>query len=329
MKLKALVLFTSALLYVAPVQGATEGGGYQGIEFFGSSLVTRQELEKGLGLKPGASYANVVKAVERLQQNLEKRRIKSNIDIANDDSGVVVTIDVMESGASGIPIRKLDSPHHVVLSSEVPFQIFDELMARRETLAQQGRPVKEEYPDGVKKFSDEPCNQYADKLLVRVPDMTNEFLSVIASDPNGMRRSKAIEVLNWAGNYPDLCYRLLPALNDASEQVRASAARFIFPRIRMLPENFPFEDLVEVFSLQLSRPSHIDRLLALRCLIETARTHQITLYAIKEYDMERLKQLDSMSIVESIQKPAHQLVQILASLPDKPTPKRPSPINEF
>jgi len=308
---------------------AKPAGGYAGLEFFGSSQITRMELEKCLGLKPGASPEQVAKGVARLQKALDTRHLKANIDAANDDGSIIVTVDIVQTGIqSPYPTRKLKTPHHVELSSEVPFQIFDELMARREMLAMQGRPVKETYPDGDKRFSDEPCDQYADKLIRRVGPMTDELLTLIATDPDPVRRSKAIEVLNWAGDYPNLVYKLLPATCDASEQVRASVDRFIFPRIKMLPEDFPFEDLIEQFSLQLQRPSHMDRVLAIRCLMECARQHQITLYAIKEYDLDRLKQLDSMSIIDSIKAPAHSLVQTLATLPDRPS-RAPRPLTEF
>lgn len=327
-----LRLITSAILVLAPVgalAAASAGGGYAGLEFYGSSQVTRQELEKHLSLKLGASQEQVAKGVARLQKALESRRIKANVDVANDNGSIIVSVDIMQSGIENpYPTRKLKMPHHVQLTSEVPFQILDELLARREQLALQGRPVTENYPDGVKRFSDEPCNQYADKLLRRVPALVGEYLEVISTDPDPVRRSKSIEVLNWAGDYPALVDKLLPAVADSSEQVRASAARFIFPRIRMLPPDFPFENLVEHFSLQLQRPSHMDRLLALRCLTECAQHHQIALYAIKEYDLERLKLLDSMSIAESIKEPAHQLVETLATLPDRPS-RTPRPINEF
>jgi hypothetical protein len=333
MNTQIIRLITSALLVLAPLPALSAtpvAGGYSGMEFFGSSQVTRQELEKYLSLKPGASHEQVAKGVARLEKALEARHLKANVDVANDAGSIIVSVDVMQTGVENpYPTRKLKMPHHVELSSEVPFSILDELLSRRELLALQGRPVTESYPDGVKRFSDEPCNQYADKLMRRVPDMIDEYLTVISTDPDPVRRSKAVEVLNWAGDYPQLVYKLLPAITDSSEQVRASVDRFIFPRLKMLPPDFPFQDMIELFSLQLSRPSHFDRLLALRCLTECARQHQITLYAIKEYDLDRLKQLDSMSVAASIKEPAHALVQTFARLPDRPSPAAPRPINEF
>jgi len=327
MKSSVVLLITAAFLYLLPAQASQTGSGFQGIEFFGSSLISRLELEKALGLKLGASHAAVVKGAARLQKTLDSRHIKANVDIAKDGAGEIIAIDIMESGAAAAPTRKLSFPRHVALSTEVPFQLLDEMLVRRELMAQQGRPVAESYLEGVKRFSDEPCNVYADKLMRRVPDMVDEMLSVVASDTDPTRRSKAIEVLNWGGDYPNVCHKLLPAINDSSEQVRASAARFIYPRIRMLPQNFPFEDLVESFSQQLQRPSHFDRLLALRCLTETASAHPGTLYAIKEFDLDRLRALESMSVLDSVKQPAHQLVQALVAVPEPK--KAPAPINEF
>lgn len=333
MTTKSFILITSVFWALAPLTNAVAvtAGGYEGVEFFGSSQISRQEIEKSLGLKPGASPQQVAKGVERLERVLSAKHLKTNVDVANDNGSIIVSVDVIPSGVeSPYPTRKLKQPHHVALSSEVPFQILDELLARREQLASNGRAVNETYPGGIKHFSDEPCDQYGDKLLQRVPGMVEELLSVVSTDPDPVRRSKAIECLNWAGeDYPTLVHTLLPAIQDSSEQVRASADRFIFPRIKMLPPDFPFEDLIEYLSLQLTRPSHMDRLLALRCLVESSKQQQITLYAIKEYDLERLKQLESLSIAESIKVPAHALLQTLATLPDRPAPRAPLPITEF
>lgn len=288
--------------------------GFQGVEFFGSSLITRTELDKQLGLRPGANAEQIQRAIKRFREKLSQQHISANVDMASDEGGkYFVTVDVLETGVAGNPTRKLNFPHHIILSSEVPYMVFTELLARREQLSMEGRAVTESFDEaGMKRYSDEPCNRFADKLHRLVPDMQREFLNVINSDPDQDRRSKAIEVLNWTSDPVLLCTTLIPTIDDASEQVRTSADRFIAPRVKFLPPDYPFIELIEGFARQLSRPSHQDRMLALRSLLETAKTHPETIEIINEFAGERLKQLQQDSVISAVKRPAAQLLAICA-----------------
>jgi hypothetical protein len=324
--------FVTALVSSADggrVDAREADSGYAGLEFYGSSQISRVELEKLLGIKPGASAEAVNKAASRLQEKLEQRRVKAHVDVAAENGRWYITVDVMDTGVSSVPIRKLQNPHKVYLSNEMAFTLFDQLLARREQLAAEGRPVTESFNDGSKSFTDEPCNQIAQKLARMVPYMHNEFLAVLASDPDPARRSRAIEVLNWDADPVSDCAELIASLDDGAEQVRVSAARFILPRIQMLPDNFPIPALVEIFSHQLQRPSHIDRVLALRCLAEIARSRPFAIGAIKAVDEAKLKELDSNSILASIKQPAQQLLNLCNSLPADNVQPRGRHINEF
>lgn len=303
--------------------------GYLGVEFFGASAISKLEIEKTLGLKPGASITSASKAIESLQKRLAQRRIKANIDLARQGTSFYITVDVLEAGNQDIPLRKLQFPHHVLITNEQAFVTFDKILARRDFLAQQSKDVVETYEDGIKKFSDEPCNQFASVLEKQIPPIRKELMTLIANDPDPVRRSKAIEVLNWDPNATLNCQQLIPAINDGSELVRASTARYIFPRIKMLPENFPFPELIENFSYQLIRPSHMDRLLGLRCLTQIGTTQPQTMFAIKEYDAEKLKQLQETSIVPVIKESAEQLLSKINSMPIETKKKRPVQLNEF
>jgi hypothetical protein len=320
---KLTLLFALATITSVGVEAREAQGGYSGVEFFGSSLISRQEVEKYLGLKAGAPITASVRAVEKLKEKLAQKNINANIDVAEEaDGSYCVTVDVLDRSVEGAPIRKLAFARHVQLSSDKPFMVIDQLLARRQQLAEEGRAVTESYRGGIKYFSDEPCNQFGEQLLKQVPAMKGEFLTVVASDPDPVRRSKAIEVLNWGGDYVRVAYQLIPALDDASEQVRASVARFILPRLDLLPEDFPFADLVERFSHQLARPSYFDRLLALRCLLGLARMQPDSISAIKIFDEDKIKQLEEGTQLQSIKQPAAALLDICAH----PPKKRPKPV---
>jgi hypothetical protein len=304
--------------------------GYSGVEFYGSSQVSRSELEKELGLKPGANLTTTLKAARRLQDKLEKRRLEAHIDIAEEGANCFVSVDIVEPGVSSAPAHKLISPHRVYLTNDMPFTIFDQLTARLTQLSNESRPAIANYTAGVKMFSDEPCNQYANKLVKVVPAMRAQFLEMVASDPDPGHRSKATEVLNWdvSSSAAD-CLALIPALEDTSLQVRGSADRYILPRISLLPDNFPIQDLVEALSHQLSRPSHIDRTMALQGLLELSRRQPFTIGAIKVADEEKLKQLAEQSLLSSVKQPARNLLDAFNHLPEPPKEAHPVHINEF
>lgn len=325
-------LFFAALLIflTLPPSSASsahpEGYGYQGVEFSGSSQVTRLELERFLSLKPGAGVEVADKAIERLSAKLALKHIKASVDIAQEGDGYFIAVDVVDPTVVGVPSRRLTFPHHVALTSEKPFSVLEQLMERRRQLAEEGRPVSESYKDGLKYFSDEPCNFYAQELHKQVPSMLMEFFSVISSDPDPRRRSQAIEVLNWVEDPVRISANLIAALNDADEQVRASAARYIFPRLNLLPESFPVNDLVEAFSNQMLRQTHQDRVMALRCLLELARQRPETIHAIKAFDEDRIKQIYSASVLTVIRSPAEQILKLCANPP--PIKHKPKPVAE-
>lgn len=304
-------------------------GGFGGIEFFGSSMISRLELEKDLGLRQGASLESTIKAADRLKSRLQRRNLDAAVDVVKDGDNCYVTVDIIEPGATGIPVRKLDAPHTVYLTSDLPFNLLGQLFARIEELSQQGRPIGERVENGIKVFLDEPCNQYAKKLSEVVPLMRGELLQVINSDPDPNRRARAIECLSWDSRPVQDCLSLMPIIDDGAEEVRASVARYIFPRLSLLPDNFPIEGLIEGFSHQLSRPSHMDRSLALRCLEEIVRTHPFTGRAVQEAVADKVKQLESQTLLNSIKQPAEHLLYLTSHAPAIPQPKPAAHLNEF
>ncbi len=317
------------MMQASRARSTAQAGGYAGIEFLGSPQISRSELEKDLSLKPGASYEAILRAVDRLKTRLQKRNIDAVVDVVKDGDNCYVTVDVIEPGATGIPVRKLQSPHTVYLTSDLPFTLLQQMFVRIEELSMQGRPVGESVVDGVKQFADEPCNQIAKKMLQVVPLMRAELLQVVQNDPDPKRRSRAIECLNWDTQPVQDCLFLIPIIDDGAQEVRMSTARYVFPRLKMLPDNFPIEGLVEGFSHQLSRPSHMDRSLALRCLAEVVRTHPYSGRAVQQAVGDRVQQLLSTSQLSSIKGPAQQLLDLASHAPVLPKPRTPATLNEF
>jgi hypothetical protein len=164
------------------------------------------------------------------------------------------------------------------------------------------------------------------QMLKQVPPMRLEFLNIVNSDPDPVRRSKAAEILNWAGNSVDTTYQLIPALDDSSAQVRASVARFINPRVNMLPPNFPFPDLVERFSHQLGRQSYTDRLLGLRCLLALAIAQPESIPAIREQDETAIRAIESATILPNIKALTSQLLKLCTA---PPSTRQAVPPTEF
>ncbi|HEY9733042.1 MAG TPA: hypothetical protein V6C89_14080 [Drouetiella sp.] len=293
---------------------ATEpGGSYKGLEYFGSSQLTTMELEKILALKPGAALQQVQKALDRLDKALEARHIPNNLEVvAGEPGSVYISVDILDSSNETVPTRKLKNPRHVLVRSEKPFLVLDELTKRLEKLTEEGRTWSESYRDGSKYYSDEPANQYVAEIERFAPDMRDELLAVVESDPDATRRKKAIELLGWSGEVPYTANRLTDAFDDSDPKVRVAAIKYIFPRLSLLPEEYPYIRLVRAASRELSRPSHQDRSKALYVLLWLAKRNVLFVRDIKELDEARLKQLASDSVLPTVKVPAQQLLAIIA-----------------
>jgi hypothetical protein len=142
--------------------------------------------------------------------------------------------------------------------------------------------------------------------------MREELLAVVESDPDATRRRKAIELLGWSGEVPYTANRLTDAFDDSDPKVRVAAIRYVFPRLSLLPEDYPYIRLVQAASRELNRPSHQDRSKALYVLLWLSKKNVLFVRDIKELDEARLKQLASDSILPTVKVPAQQLLAIIA-----------------
>lgn len=310
------IFLASMLLLGAPYEAlaaAEVGESYKGLEYFGSSQLTTMELEKILALKPGASLNQVQKALDRLDKTLETRHIPNNLEVvAGEPGSVYISVDILDSSNETVPTRKLKNPRHVLVRSEKPFLVLDELTKRLEKLTEEGRTWSETYRDGRKYYSDEPSNQYVAEIERFAPDMREELLAVVDSDPDATRRKKAIELLGWSGEVPYTANRLTDAFDDSDPKVRVAAIKYVFPRLSMLPEDYPYIRLVQAASRELNRPSHQDRSKALYVLLWLAKKNVLFVRDIKQLDEARLKQLASDSVLPTVKVPAQQLLEIIS-----------------
>lgn len=298
---------------------------YAGVEFYGSSQITRAEIDKILAVKQGATMEVVSRAVERLKKQLELRHVNAKVQIVSAPPGkFYLVVDVADSAADPVQTRRLKQPRHVLVRSDKPFLLLDQLEARLRKLTDEGRPWSEDIRDGMKFYSDEPCNAIVEQLGKQVPDMRLEFLAVVASDPDPNRRKRAVQLLNWAGAIPETAYYLIPAFDDADSDVRAEVARYMFSRFETLPDDFPFQMLIEAISRQLSRNSHQDRSKALYCLLALANQRPQLLSNIKVFNEERVKQLADASVIPTVKEPAQQLLARFSTRPSAPPEAPPS-----
>ncbi len=309
-------IFLALILIASLPRGvfaAEAGDVYKGLEYFGSSQLTTMELEKILALKPGANLAAIQKALDRLDKTLEGRHIPNNLEmVAGEPGSVFICVDILDSSNDTVPTRKLKNPRHVLVRSEKPFIVLDELAKRLEKLTDEGRTWSESYRDGAKVYSDEPANQCVAEIERFSPDMREELLAVVESDPDATRRKKAVELLGWSGNVPYTTNRLTDAFDDSDPKVRVAAIRYVFPRLSLLPEEYPYIRLIQAASRELNRPSHQDRSKALYVLLWLAKKNILFVRDIKELDEKRLKQLASDSVLPTVKVPAQQLLAIIA-----------------
>lgn len=280
--------------------GYNESGAYAGLEFYGSPQMSREEVEKFLGLHSGSSYKSAVSGVARLKRELKARRMDANVQIVTGDgSDIYVSVDIL-GDENEMPCRILQEPHQVNFRSEEPVMLLQKLHERMDSLEAEGRPVSEEFRDGVKYYSDEPCNQIVRELIRHCEPMRDELIYLIDHDPNNVRRLCAAELLSWAGNVPDTAARLLPAVDDVDLKVRTTVTRYLFKSLPLLPDDFPFADMVDVYSRDLARPSHEDRSKSLYMLLAILKRRPELVRQVRSLDEKRIQQLKARSLVPSI-----------------------------
>ncbi|MBC7998014.1 MAG: hypothetical protein IAF58_08735 [Leptolyngbya sp.] len=308
----ASVTFICLTLNLASNAASVREETFAALEFYGSSQISKLELEKVLALRPGASFRSVSSAIDRLNRVLKTRRLESNVQmVRGENNEIYLAVDIVGED-NDTPVRHLESPHQVEFRSEMPVELLGKLHTRLDLLDSEGRPPSDEVRDGLKFYSDEPCNQIVKDLMRFGPDMREELLTLIDHDPSAVRRSNAVELLNWAGDVPDTLLRLLPAVDDIDVGVRTLATRYIFSRLSMLPDNFPFEEIADVYSRDLTRPSHQDRSKSLIVLLALARQRPNLLRQIREQNAKRISYLKERSQIPTIKLACAQLEKLFA-----------------
>lgn len=294
------------------VCAASDGGAYAGLEFYGSSMLSRIELERLLNLRNGASFRSVNSGIERLKRELKARKLEANIQtVTGDGTDIYVSVDILNDDGA-LPPRILQDPHQVEFRSEEPLQLLAKLHERLDFLDAQGRPAGEVIRDGVKFYSDEVCNGFVRELIRNCEPMRQELLYLIDHDPNAVRRQSAVELLNWAGDIPDTAARLLPAVDDIDLNVRTLVTRYLFRSLPFLPDDFPFEDMIEVYSRDLIRPSHDDRSKSLYLLLAVVKKRPELVRQVKSIDSKRILALKERSVVPSIKLACEQFEKLFA-----------------
>lgn len=293
-------------------------GGFAGIEYMGSAQLSRLEIDKCMGIKQGATLEAAQKAIERLKQKLELKHVHANIELIPADQGYFyIGIDVVENGLStSLPTRALQNPHHVFLSNEKPFTLLEQLRAREDKLIEEGRPsIEEKYSDGMKYYEDAPSQRLAEQEVKELAGQQISLLRIVATDPNPNRRSSAIELLNFTPDWLKNCIYLIAAIDDSDPGVRAAATKYIWARLSDLPDDYPFQNLVEALSRQLQRPSHGDRSKALACLISICKRDSDSISVVKEFDEAKLREIAQNTTVPDIQRMATQLLKVASNPP--------------
>lgn len=302
---------------------------YGGLEFYGSSLVTRAELEKMAGIKIGASMKQVTAASERITKNLTARNVSSNVQVvASPPDKVYLVVDITSPASEQIPCRALKLPHRVNLPTEKPQLLLDKLRERLDRLSSEGRMYQEETKDGIRFYSDEPANQIVQEIRRYAPQMLKDLIEVVDNDPEPKRRFDAIELLNWAGSVPQVTYHLIGALDDSDPDVRANVIRYMYPRFALLPGNFPIGQLAESVCRQVYRPSHQDRTKSLHCLVALLKACPPLTPPVKQACESKVADLASVSQLPTVKIPAQELLELFKK-PLPPPPQRVEPVGTF
>lgn len=327
-KTKSLFFALTSVLYFCFGQAAfakDSFGNFGQLEYMGSSLVTRAELEKMLHLSVGAKYASMEKACERVKKSLSDKRIICDADIVDGGSDALfVVIDVSEPGRI-VPTRPLSDPRYIKVPTEKPNLILKELRQRLTQLTYDGRSFKETYTNGFKHYSDAVADEKTRELATygNIPELKDAWLNIVQSDPIPERRVDAIELLNWAGNYPETIFKIMPALDDVNKDVRVAVAKFIYPRLELLPYDFAFGKLTSAFCRQICRPSHGDRIRAMACLSVLLRDKPEMVPPTRDVAQDQINLIAERTRIPPLKELTEKVKFLLSSYREKTGTKKP------
>jgi hypothetical protein len=288
---------------------------YAGLELFAGNQVNRTAVERLINLKGDASAQRVAAAQTRLQKYFERSHQVANVQIVSVGEDQLALVIDLPDPLSSVVTRRLDSPRHVRLTSEKPFLLLGSIHDRLALLEQEGRPAREEWREGLRFYSDEPVNQMIEEIQKFLPSMTAELLTVVNSDPDPLKRAQAIELLAWGSEANDTAKKLLMALDDADLRVRSECTKYLYARLNLFNDNFPFPALLEGLAHMLERPSHQDRSKALFCLLKLYQLHPDLVPTGKSLTEERVAQISKESILPSIKDLAAKIQVIFAGAP--------------
>lgn len=329
MKRASFLSFLLTVSLIAPAFASSgDGFSYAGLEYFGSSQLSRDELESMLHLRPGSSETAIDKAVENLKIKIDKRRLMANIQTVLDPPDkVFVVFDIVDpTSTTAMPTRVLVNPHHVMTKSEKPAMLLKQLRDRIIKLDEEGRKWSDSYPQGVRIFTDEAANRLVTELRRFGPVLRSDWLEVVSSDPDPQLRCDAIELLNWGGEYADTCANILPAIDDTDHNVRGSVVRFIYPRLQILPDNFPWVNLAAGLCRQLKRPSHEDRSKSMFCLMALMKLKPELIEPIKRTCGNDVKRISEESRISNLKQTARNMLIVFSQpVPKAPIPEQPEP----
>ncbi|MBY0357093.1 MAG: hypothetical protein K2W82_03755 [Candidatus Obscuribacterales bacterium] len=314
---KALFCLILLLLSTTSVFAASNQARFAGLEFYSSSQLTRGELEKMSGIKPGASLETTQKAADKLSQKLEKQHLKANLQIIPSGKDFYLAVDLIDLQAA--PTRKLSFPRPIRLANNKPMLLLAELQQRKEKLFVTGRSISPEYKNGLLFFNDEPANRIAEKEIEALAGQEAFLYQMINSDPNALHRIQAIELLSWTANYQENCRQLIDVLSDSDADVRAEAGKYINARIGLLSDDFDFSGLADAYCQQLNRPAHSDRAQALIGLAAIYKRKPLLIVEIQKIAGTKLKEIADQSIVPGVRNLAQTLCQTAAPAKEKTT----------
>ncbi len=306
-------------------------GSFTDFEYMGSSLLTRVELEKLLHLSAGADYRKMEKACQRVKKTLSDRRIITYTDIVDGGAGnLFAVVDISEPGRI-IPTRPLSDPRYIRVPTEKPELLLKDLRARLLQLTFEGRSYKEIYKNGNKNYSDAVADAKVEEIVAyaKVSALRDAWLNIVQSDPSPERRVDAIELLNWAGNYPDTMARIMPALDDVNQDVRVAAAKFIYARLDLLPYDFPYGKLTAAFCRQIQRPSHGDRLKGMACLSVLLRDKPEMVPPTREVAGQQIELIAQRTHIPPLRELTEKVKLLLSQYREKTGTKKPVIETEF
>lgn len=287
---------------------------WAGFEIVGQKNVSKAKIQSLIPIKIGSPFED-----NKLLWDQWCMAIQAKYNFIYAECGAVrygdfkayFTVELVEKGDEYRLAFRDEPAQSLPLANQKVIKEFEALQSRLWTLFEKGQPPIENALKGYLDYDDLEMSQMVQHLIKWTPKYRDNLIRVLKQDKDPEKRAKAATLLNWAQNTEDSISKVHSLVNDPRELVRNNISRFMMHYFDKVKNTRILKEVIKSLSKQLWYPSFGDRNKAIFGLLAIAKNHpQIRSY-IKLKAIRGIQFLAKNSILNNVQVPAQQLLELI------------------